>query len=174
MTAECSYAFRCNRCETSAVDTSRNGVELFAEHHVRTVHQVCTGTVDSKAKRDAVMAIKKLFESGSDCWHEPEIADYDCPACVVDVVWPIIEPLLSGLSADAEYARSCASAYESQRDCALEAADVAEAALAEQRAGVEAACGEDRTVLVPMRDPESGVEVEVRVAPISNVLGALR
>lgn len=33
-----SYVFYCDRCDSSASDTTRHGIELFTEHHMRTVH----------------------------------------------------------------------------------------------------------------------------------------
>jgi hypothetical protein len=32
------YRWQCDRCETSCVDTSRTGVELFSYHHYKLVH----------------------------------------------------------------------------------------------------------------------------------------
>jgi hypothetical protein len=33
------YSFVCNRCNTTASDTSRWGIELFTSHHMATVHK---------------------------------------------------------------------------------------------------------------------------------------
>jgi hypothetical protein len=38
------YTFACNRCSTTASDTSRTGVELFTDHHFRTVHPLFAAT----------------------------------------------------------------------------------------------------------------------------------
>lgn len=34
----CFYSFECNRCATSASDSSRTGIELFSAHHMQTMH----------------------------------------------------------------------------------------------------------------------------------------